>query len=123
MAFEKLAPPEFSAIRKPTAQEIAEVMGQAEERFNAAIPSTANQRFHQEVEEWPAGTQCECKRNRKDGSKCGHIWKTRTPGKPNACAKCKQTCWDEVPTQRKRHKVVVIKRKRANKNKVGKSKA
>lgn len=51
---------------------------------------------------WPAGTPCVCLRKHKDGSECGHRWKTRMAGKPNACPKCKQSRWDVAPRQAKR---------------------
>jgi len=40
----------------------------------------------QPIEEWPAGTLCRCLR-------CSHEWRTRKPGKPVACGKCKTTMW------------------------------
>ena len=38
-------------------------------------------------------TQCTCR-------KCGHKWWPFRPGKPRACAKCKQTGWESNSHER-----------------------
>lgn len=38
-------------------------------------------------------TQCTCR-------KCGHKWWPVRPGKPRACAKCKQTGWESNSHER-----------------------
>jgi len=105
MAFEPLAPPILpTGIRKPTAAEIAEVMTRANPERPEQLKQVAEelQQSVERFETWPAGSHCECKRNRKDGRRCGHIWKTRIAGKPTACPSCKQSRWDQEPHQRKR---------------------
>ena len=105
MAFEPLVAPTLPAgIRKPTAAEIAEVMTQANPDRTKQIEQAAQDLQHsiEKMEAWPAGSHCECHRNRKNGKPCGHVWKTRIPGKPTACPRCKQARWDQEPHQRKR---------------------